>query len=285
VIRTAAWPRLGNSWAGRKLAFASTLAVLVGLAGTGLVADWLAGDSVPPAARTASQSTASPAVVAGRARALDASRRLPLAFEANHGQRPPAVRFLARSASGTLLLSGDGATLAYARSGERPAAALRLTFPGSAAVAVVGERRLPGSVSYLSGSDRVAGVPTYGRVAYRDVWPGVDAAFYGDARRLEYDLLVAPGADPGRIRLGFGGHRAMRISAAGDLLLALPGGRVVRELAPVAYQLVGGRRRAVASRFVLAGQGQVGIEVGRYDPRATLVIDPIMACGSYETSH
>src|SRR5262249_37930333 len=53
-------------------------------------------------------------------------------------------------------------------------------------------------------------------------------------------------------------------TSAGDLV----------EQAPVLYQEVGGVRQAVAGHYVLEGDGQVGFQVGAYDPTQPLVIDP-----------
>jgi Beta-propeller repeat len=229
------------------------------------------------AAPAAAASGAVPSAAPARA----AYARLPLAFEANRGQQPAAVRYLARAGSGTVALTARGATLALARDGDRPASSLRLTFDGSAAASAVGRHRLPGIVSYLSGAHRVAAAPTFGRVAYDGVWPGIDAVFYGNRRRLEYDFVVAPRADAARIGLRFTGQGAARIAADGDLLLTLPGGRVVRELAPVAYQLAGASRQAVRSRYVLGARGEVRIAVGAYDHARRLVVDPVLTYATY----
>ncbi len=213
-----------------------------------------AGDVSAALAGPAGRATASQAASVRAAYA-----RLPLAFEANRGQWPAAVRFVARAGAASLALDDRGATLAFARRDAAPAR-LRLTFPGSSRAApVIGQRTLPGTVSYLTATRRVAGAPTFRRVSYRGAWQGVDIAFHGDRRRLEYDFLVAPGADPRAIRLGFGDPRLLRVARGGDLLVGLPGGRVVREHAPVAYQVAGGRRLPVRSRYVLTRDGNEGV--------------------------
>ena len=89
-------------------------------------------------------------------------------------------------------------------------------------------------------------VPNYGKVRYDEVYPGVDLLFYGREGRLEYDLLLEPGADPGVIRLAVDGADRLAIDAAGDLV-ATVGGEEVRFLRPFSYQETGGVRREVAS--------------------------------------
>lgn len=90
-------------------------------------------------------------------------------------------------------------------------------------------------------------MPTFGRVAYRGVWPGIGASFYGHGGQLEYDFNVAAGADPRRLGLSFGGAKSVVQAPGGALLLRLAGGNV-RQLQPHAYQTVAGVRRTVASR-------------------------------------
>ena len=134
-----------------------------------------------------------------------AAPRPPLFFEVNQGQTDPQVRFLARSGGYTLLLTPTEAVLAL----KGPAAVrMKLAGDANAAPEVVGEDPLEGRVHYLRGNDPSRwrrNVPTYGRVRYRAVYPGIDLVFYGKDRGLEYDFIVAPGMDPGAIRLLFEG--------------------------------------------------------------------------------
>jgi hypothetical protein len=223
------------------------------------------------------------ASIALRARVAAAYGRLPLSFERNVGQSDARVRFMARSPQATVFFTPAEAVLALA---GRPGSAdrlLRLSFPGARDPVLRGVGRLPGTSNYFFGGDRKrwrAGVPTYGKVRYTNLWPGIDASFYGRGSRLEYDLELAAGANPARIALRFAGAHAERLGARGDLLLTLPGGIVVRGLAPVAYQRADGKRREVASRFVLAG-GVARVVLGRYDHRLPLTVDPVLIYSTY----
>jgi len=222
-----------------------------------------------------------------RARLDSAYGRLPLAFEPNVGQADPRARFLARGAGYTLALTRNAAVLSLAGSAGRGTksgpAQLSIGFAGASGHPISsGQRALPGRINYLVGSDRArwrTDVPTYSRVGYRNLWPGIGATFYGNQGRLEYDLTVAPGADPGRIALTFGGASSVRVERGGGLRLSLPGG-VVRQLQPRAYQVVGGGRRTVASRYVVRG-GRVGVALGSYDHRLAVVIDPVLIYSTY----
>src|SRR5437879_1232125 len=77
-----------------------------------------------------------------------------------------------------------------------------------ALAAAVGLDEQPGKSNYLLGNEPsqwLLGIANYAQVQYQDVYPGVDAVYHGNQRQLEYDFRVAPGADPGAIRLAFTG--------------------------------------------------------------------------------
>jgi hypothetical protein len=91
-------------------------------------------------------------------------------------------------------------------------------------------------------------VPTYGRVSYADIFPGIDLMYRGSAGQLEYDPVARPGADTSRVHLGFAGADGLEISPAGDLLVHA-GGQTLAQHAPVAYQQIAATRQPVVSRF------------------------------------
>ena len=67
---------------------------------------------------------------------------------------------------------------------------------------------------------------------------------------------VAPGADPGAIRLRY--NRPVELTAAGELQLRFETG-VLTESAPIAWQDIDGQRRAVELRVAAGGQaGRAG---------------------------
>src|SRR5262249_48802028 len=112
-------------------------------------------------------------------------------------------------------------------------------------------------------------------------YPGIDVVYYGnDQQQLEYDFVVAPGADVGQIGLRFTGAQSLEANGTGDLVLHTPGGNVVQR-APVVYQDEDGVREAVSGHFVLDGSGQVGFAVGPHDPGQALVIDPVLSYSTY----
>jgi hypothetical protein len=137
---------------------------------------------------------------------------------------------------------------------------------------------LPGKVNYLIGSDPEQwrlGVPLYGRVAYDGVYPGIDLVYHGNAHHLEYDFIVAPGADPRAIGLRFEGASVPEIDAHGNLVLRTAGGEV-RLSRPIVFQEREGARHETGGAFVLREGGHVGFWVGPYDTTRPLVIDPVI---------
>ena len=244
------------------------------------------------------------------AEARQAYGRLPLAFELNRGQADDSLNFLARGPGYTLGLAPtrvifslfdsstfakrDKSTDAAAVAGgsratgpasSTPATVLRMNLVGADQNATAtGLDAFEGKVNYLIGSDQSqwkTNIPTFGRVRYHEVYPGIDLLYYGNQRRLEYDFVVSPQRDPGAIALDFSGADALEIEAAtGDLLVRI-GSQTIRQKKPVAYQEIGFVRREVESHYAMRGERRVGLEVGAYDKRAALVIDPTLVYSTY----
>jgi hypothetical protein len=221
-----------------------------------------------------------PASAEARARA--AWGMLPLSFEPNQGQAHPDVQFLSRGNGYALFLTATEAVLVLRPPASPDAGtAVRMQLVGARPQAEArGLQKLPGRTSYFVGNDPAkwrTDVPTYARVEYRDVYPGIDLVYYGtQGQLLEYDFTVAPGADPTAIALRFHGVDGMAIDADGHLALRGAGARVNLHK-PVAYQLVDGARREVSAAYVLRDDAQIGFQVAAYDRGAPLIIDPIVA--------
>jgi Beta-propeller repeat/Cep192 domain 4 len=243
--------------------------------------------------------------------------RLPLSFEANTGQTDRQARFLARGAGYAMYLTARGAVLELAgrkalprrpeSAGENQelkhqpslvATVLRMELPGAnTRPEVMGLGKLPGKANYFIGHDPSTwrtNVPLYARVKYRNIYPGVDLVYYGNQRQLEYDFVVAPGADPGKIRLSFHGQSHLRLDDEGNLVLTTPAGRV-RFHKPLVYQRTTGKvvaaranpknpansRKRLSGTYVLLSSNQVAFRLGPYDHRKPLVIDPVLSFSTY----
>ena len=215
-----------------------------------------------------------PCIAAPSAKVQAEYGNLPLAFEANQGQTDPTVKFFAHGDGSGLFLTPDEIVLTFPASKS----VLRMRFAGANRnPRMEGVSQLPGKINYLIGNEPShwkQSVTSYSKVRYRDVYPGIDAVYYGRLRQLEYDLVVSPGADPRAIRLSFPGVESMKLDPNGDLVLSLPGGDV-RQHKPVSYQWIGGRRQPVETRFVLRGNREASFELARFDHSRPVIIDPV----------
>jgi hypothetical protein len=142
------------------------------------------------------------------------------------------------------------------------------------------EAKLPGVVHEYTGapSDWRTNVPTFARVRARGIYPGIDVVYYGRYGQLEYDLVVAPGADPSRIRLTIAGATTT-LTRGGDLHVTSPSDDFTMQH-PVAYQIIDGRRVPVRARFVRT-PNDVRIVVGAYDRTREMVIDPTITFSTF----
>jgi hypothetical protein len=236
----------------------------------------------------------------------EAYGRLPMSFEENQGQTAREVRFVAHGGRYELFLTSQEAVIAlrptthldfsprhrsaYLRAlrQQRRAAqtttAIRMRLEGAnPAPQISGAERLPTRVNYFTGSDPKnwhTDVPAYARVKYAGIYPGVDLVFYGNQRMLEYDFVVAPGADPKAIQLKIAGARKMHINSRGDLVLSVPEGEVQLQK-PLIYQLLNGEKREVAGNYLVTSGHRVTFSIADYDRSKPLILDPVLNYSTY----
>ena len=237
----------------------------------------LRGGSEPASAdRSAAKSSEAPSAeilpaAAKQNTVLENYGQIPLSFEPNAGQTDTSVKFLSRGPGYTVFLTNDEAVLALSGSSKRKQGSTAedaLTLAGFREISsprpepgrttavlrmrlidanknaqVAGTDQLPGTSNYFLGKDPRnwrTNVVNYRKVSYRDVYPGIDLVYYGNQRQLEYDFVVAPGSDPGAIKVSFAGAPKVRLDGqTGDLVLST-GKSDVRFHKPVAYQIGGG---------------------------------------------
>jgi hypothetical protein len=162
-------------------------------------------------------------------------------------------------------------------------AVLRMRLVGANSGAkITGQNELPGKVNYFIGNDPEkwrTNVATFAKVRYEEVYSGIDLVYYGNQRQLEYDFVVAPGADPTRIRLAFTGAKKMRLEKDGGLVVQTAVGSV-RWNKPIVYQEINGQRRPVSGEYI-ARRHKIGFRVAAYDHTKPLVIDPTLVYSTY----
>jgi len=234
---------------------------------------------------------------------------LPLSFEPNQGQANSTARYIAHGRGSTVYLTPTAATIVVTHVPEAasrrsvatvstPArgkldseilkqvhsSALTMKFRGTARTAKIsGEDRRSGVANYFIGKDASKWrnkIPTFGKVRYASLYPGVDVVFYGTDGKLEYDLLVAPGADPSRVRLAFEGAKRLDLDSEGDLIASVGGDQIVLHK-PVIYQLDGGNRKKIDGGFVRLKHDQIGLQVAAYNRARPLIIDPTITYSTY----
>lgn len=256
---------------------------------------------VAPLARPGSPQATAPAKAALQTGLQAGWGQVPVYFVENRGQFSSRIGFQARPRNGVAYFSNTGVTLGVVTV-DRPergreasstdASQESLIQPGprwlvgvdflgaDPAAQLIGLDRTEAVFSYFKGRpDRwVTGAPAYLGVSYQELWPGIDLFYVGEQDHLKYSFVVQPGADPGRIALGYRGAEDVRLAEDGGLDLVTSLGHI-HEGAPVTYQEVDGQHVPVSSAFVLAsdpvlGTHVVGFDVGAYDPTLPLVIDP-----------
>jgi hypothetical protein len=244
-----------------------------------------------------SEATADPAVIAPEASIGKGSigaqyGKLPINFEPNVGQTDDSVKYLARGHGYSLFLSQRDAVLSlqkYGKSGKvESRSAVRMSIDGASEFAsIAGRDQSEGRSNYFLGNDPAewrTDIPNFKKVKYESIYDGVDLIYYGNGQQLEYDFVVRPGHDPKQIRLKFEGLESARIdSRSGDLVLDTGAG-TVRQLKPLVYQTTDGERTEIASSYTLKRDRnafEVSFNLAAYDASKELVIDPILAYGSY----
>jgi hypothetical protein len=230
--------------------------------------------------------------------------QMPLYFIENRGQLDSRVAFYLQGREKTLYFTEQGVTFVLMDSRRRgrvakshlekaslpPAAeemaksdspwVVKLDFVESDPKAkIAGEGKTPAVISYFKGSREQwkTGLPTWRRVVYSDLWPGIDLVYEGTANRLKYSFRIRPGADPERIRLAYRGATKVQLSRIGHLEVETPTGGFEDD-APSAYQEVDRRRTSVNVAYAVAtekaGRYEYGFDLGPYDRGKALVLDP-----------
>lgn len=209
--------------------------------------------------------------------------QLPLSFEVIPGARNGEAKTIARGRGLNLFLIGSDAIMAVGNDDPEKMDIVRMrVLGGNSKTDVIGVGRLGKHSNYLIGNDpknwRID-IPNFERVLLHDVYPGIDLTYYGKQGDLEYDFVVAPRSDPRQIRLSFVGAQHLKL-AGGNLLLRLGNGEL-RLHEPIVYQVHNGKKVPIPARFFLDDHDVVSFDLGTYDRRRTLVIDPGLVYSSY----
>jgi hypothetical protein len=201
---------------------------------------------------------------------------LPLYFVENDGQMDPRAEYYAHGPEASVFFTSGGLRLSLPHPSGRQWA-LGVGFVGAHPTEPAGLEKTPAVISdFREEPERWrTGVPTYSRVAYGDLWPGIDLFYSGTGSRLKYSFVVRPGADPSQIRLAYRGATRLAVNGQGQLEVTAPAGSVVEDV-PFTYQRTGAGRVEVPSSYAVEDGLGYGFDVGPYDEDRPLVIDPVM---------
>ena len=209
--------------------------------------------------------------------------RLPLYFIPNRGQVNEPAKFYAKTSGYTLWLTKEGLVfdsiqeIKGRRPGERDVS--RLVFPGAnpepemAPVDVTQHK-----VNYLIGNDPSkwhTDIQTAKAVMYKNIYRNIDLKVYGIEKQIEYDWIVKPDGEPGRIRFQYKNVKGARIDGVGDLIIETRFGELIHKR-PIGYQESTKGRIEVEVKFKKIGKNTFGFEVGKYDKNHELIIDPMV---------
>jgi hypothetical protein len=142
---------------------------------------------------------------------------------------------------------------------------------------------LEGRSNYFIGNDPkkwTSDVPLYKKVRFQSVYPGIDLLYYGTQGQLEYDFVIAPHADPEKIKVAFSGAEHMGIDKNGDLQINVGSGHVTFHK-PVISQERDGAAIPVNGTFRIRNSREVSFDLGHYDRSRELVIDPSLVYATY----
>ncbi len=232
-----------------------------------------------------------------RTATINAYNRLPLCFEANNGQAEAGVKYLSHGQGYSLYLTPNEALLSLNKPGagadgrSLSPSLLRMTLANAnPAAKISGDEALGSRSNYLFGNDPskyIIGAMHYKKVRSAGVYSGIDMVYYGNQRQLEYDFVVAPGADPAAIRMAFAGSDKIEVDSGGELVIHM-GDSTVTQHKPVIFQEHNGVRTPVAGGYEIVASAKssaektmVGFKLADYDRSAALTIDPVLVYATF----
>ena len=212
--------------------------------------------------------------------ATTALAKLPMSFEPTQ----TSGRFIENGGSYRVSIGASDSYIAITNDATGPKSTLHFAFENAnPAASLQGMEPLPGVINYYRGQDSRnwrLGVKPYAKVQATAVYPGVDVVYYGDGRRLEFDFVVAAGADPKAIAFKVDGADELSLSDQGDLVAGVSG-KEFRFHKPYAYQLTRGKQVPVAVEYALNAANKASLRLGSYDKSRKLVIDPTLTYSTF----
>ena len=135
--------------------------------------------------------------------------------------------------------------------------------------------KIEGIKNYYKGNDPsqwASGVESFRLVQYENLYNFIDLEIYAVFSNMKYDFIVHPGGDPNQISIKYEGVDELEL-VDGALISHLSNGSV-KELKPISYQVIDGKREYIKTKFIVSGNKVTFEFPDGYDPNVELTIDP-----------
>lgn len=201
-------------------------------------------------------------------------------FVENRGQAAPEVAYYSPISGGMFSISRNDAlvlSLSSPAGSGKQAAVISFTFEQGNSLEPDGVQPSATRVSYFKGKHPAqwwSDVTTYQRIALGEVYEGVHIEIQAHGNTVEKLFQLRPGSNPSSIAVKIGGADEFALDESGDLLLRA-GGSTLTLTRPLAYEVADGSKKPVNIAYRLTDTGYA-FDVGEYDTRNYLVIDPLI---------
>ncbi len=225
---------------------------------------------------------------------LETFSKLSLYFIKNRGQIDKKVKYYAQSGEKAIYFTQNGVYTALTNISKknknkllsRETIFLKPVNANSSAV-LTAEQPLSGKVNYFIGNKQNKWkrcIPTYQRIVYKNIYPNIDIAFYGNQSQLEYDIVVKPGAKLSDIKFKYEGIKSLTVNKHGELVAELPSGEKLIQRKPIIYQKVGSKKIEIKGNYKISkenGEYFFSFNLKNYDKKYPIVIDPVLNFSTY----
>lgn len=208
---------------------------------------------------------------------------LPICFIENQGQIDDEVVYYVKGSDKDLYFTADGITIVLKSQHVNDVKrwAVKLEFiDANQDMKPVGQDQQKSVFSYFKGEpqDWHAGIPTFSKLVYKDLWPGIDLVYFGAVNKLKYSFVVEPGADPEQIRLEYQGVTNVLVNDNNELVVTTPCGEF-KDAKPYSYQKIDGKHNEVSMSYSVENaesisQRTFSFDIGDYNHNEPLILDP-----------
>ncbi len=198
---------------------------------------------------------------------------------------PEGPSFVGRVQGMRVGLASGGLLLELVSRKTCEGALIRLSFEGASTFAELEPLDpRPGLYHFFLGNDPAKwrrNVRAFGAVLCRGLYPGIDLLLRGEGEELEYDLLVAPGADLSQVVVHCEGIEALEIVPGKGVILETALGELHHPLGRCWQETEEGTREEVEVAYRWIDHQRFGFDAPGRDPTLLLTIDPRLVWSTY----